>query len=225
MKIIGFGNKARQGKDYTAERLLRLLGDKCIILHFADALYKELQQDTPYGLIYPYWLADNQYCIFDKFSDRYIPTYTLVQSEELTRIFKKRQINRYYKMEGKDAEMLQWWGTNYRRAQDPDYWIKKLDEKLCSLDNSIEYVLIPDTRFKNEYKYIKNNGGLYVKVIATVNGEQYIDPSRPANHQSEIDLDNIEPDYIIQAEKGNLEELNSAIEKFYHYLTKNAKSY
>jgi hypothetical protein len=50
--------------------------------------------------------------------------------------------------------VLQWWGTGYRRRQNPDYWVEaprvgKLPKK----------VVITDVRFPNEMAMIKALGG------------------------------------------------------------------
>lgn len=48
-------------------------------------------------------------------------------------------------------DMLQWWGTEYRRRQDPDYWVKQLTARIqhYMLDGERRFV-ITDCRFDNE---------------------------------------------------------------------------
>jgi transposase-like protein len=45
----------------------------------------------------------------------------------------------------KQRHLLQWWGTEYRRAQDPDYWVKKLVARVQA--DQPRFALIADVRF------------------------------------------------------------------------------
>ena len=78
--------------------------------------------------------------------------------------------------------ILQWWGTEYRRAQDHDYWTKAWGRRVEQLDLEKMHVLVDDVRFMNELHVIKEHGGLIVKI------------ERPGfdganNHASETSLD------------------------------------
>lgn len=78
--------------------------------------------------------------------------------------------------------ILQWWGTEYRRNQDADYWTKAWSRKVEQLDLSQIHVLVDDVRFINELTAIKAHGGLIIKI------------ERPGfdganNHTSETSLD------------------------------------
>lgn len=59
-------------------------------------------------------------------------------------------------------QLLQLWGTEYRRAQDEDYWVKRLDERLAGLP--LNTVTIDDVRFPNEAAWVKANGGLLIHI-------------------------------------------------------------
>lgn len=54
--------------------------------------------------------------------------------------------------------ILQLWGTEYRRGQDPNYWIEAL---FLSLDPSKDYI-IDDVRFPNEADMIYTLGGFNI---------------------------------------------------------------
>jgi hypothetical protein len=61
--------------------------------------------------------------------------------------------------------IMQWWGTEYRRAADKDYWVKRMDSWLQSSEcPEHELVIIPDIRFTNEILYIADNGGYLILV-------------------------------------------------------------
>lgn len=51
--------------------------------------------------------------------------------------------------------LLQWWGTEYRRAQDPDYWLKRVGERLAAGGDFV----VTDVRFPNEVELIRRHGG------------------------------------------------------------------
>lgn len=67
-----------------------------------------------------------------------------------------------------DTEMirplLQWWGTDFRREQDPDYWVK-WGLKAAS-ESDAHVILFTDTRFPNEVEAIQRAGGFVVNVCA-----------------------------------------------------------
>ena len=109
--------------------------------------------------------------------------------------------------------VLQWWGTEYRRAQDPDYWTKAWSRKIEQFDLEQTHVLIDDVRFVNELNTIKVHGGLIVKI------------ERPGfdganNHASETSLDNYTDWSEIVVNDGTLEEFKSKIEKLKENLEK-----
>lgn len=79
--------------------------------------------------------------------------------------------------------LLQWWGTEYRRSTNPNYWTDKWTEKVdFALKEQHDHNLIiaPDVRFEDEYTLMKNLGAYMFKV------------NRPGNrddkHLSEISL-------------------------------------
>lgn len=79
--------------------------------------------------------------------------------------------------------LLQWWGTDYRRWQDPDYWVKSLR---CWLHNHVEAsVVVDDVRFPNEADLIHEMGGLLVRLEPFEGWE----PGPHAGHPSETALD------------------------------------
>lgn len=85
--------------------------------------------------------------------------------------------------------LLQWWGTEYRRAEDSDYWIKRLAERL---DNDF-HIVISDVRTPREVETVRAYGGEV----------WYID--RPdiaavgiSNHYTEVALEGVEFDRTIR---------------------------
>src|SRR5208282_6007914 len=154
--IIGFGNKARHGKDgaasaivdyYERRRFYHAVGApgqyitkeyKVVRLGFADALYEVARND--------------------------------------------------YNMTEKDASLLQKVGHQRRVLYGENYWVDQLAAKIKP---EHDIVVIPDMRYWNEAEWIKSKGG-WTQNITRLNadGTLFVDPSRPADHISEIALDN-----------------------------------
>lgn len=79
--------------------------------------------------------------------------------------------------------LLQFWGTDFRRKQDSDYWIKAVYEKV---KNNTGITIITDVRFPNEVGMIHSMSGKLVKIVR---------PDAPGisnmQHESEIILDGL----------------------------------
>ena len=79
--------------------------------------------------------------------------------------------------------LLQWWGTEYRRSTNPNYWIDKWLVKMSlplkeQPNNNL--IIAPDVRFENEYSIMKILGAYIFKVNRPSNRED--------KHLSEISL-------------------------------------
>lgn len=57
--------------------------------------------------------------------------------------------------------LLQFFGTDYRRAQDPLYWVKVAEKKLDETKN----YCISDGRFNNEWDMVRDRGGRVVRIF------------------------------------------------------------
>jgi len=82
-------------------------------------------------------------------------------------------------------ELLQWYGTDFVRAQNPDYWIVAMREHLRSL-RDVPLVILDDVRFGNEANLVLELGGKLVRI------EPYPGYTVSANiaaHASETALD------------------------------------
>ena len=197
MLIIGFGNRARQGKDSAAHAIKKdydiMAGffptAKVGIFKFATALYQEVNEAiAKFGLVQLLDLIHHN-------SNGFIDENDWVQPELNAEI---SDIAPY----GKHPKLLQYWGTNYRRAQDPDYWTKKL---FASIPNNIQIALITDVRFPNEAQGIKERDGYLVNVQRiNEDGFQYVAPDRPADHPSETALDSWNWDAYIKSKNPEL---------------------
>ena len=101
--------------------------------------------------------------------------------------------------------ILQLWGTEYRRKQDPGYWIKKNVERIERLrSNGCVAIVVDDMRFHNEAQALSEIGFTIVKVVVH-NAEQLrrvlardgsIDVKN-LSHASELQSDSMAANHII----------------------------
>lgn len=103
--------------------------------------------------------------------------------------------------------LLQWWGTDLRRSKDPDYWLKKLDDRLYQYpETGGPLICVTDVRFPNEAEVIKARGGLIVVVWAPTNlraqrlGLTQDELAERDRHPSERSMDNYPADVILVSE-------------------------
>ena len=102
--------------------------------------------------------------------------------------------------------ILQWWGTEYRRAEDPDYWTKAWGRKVESLELDRLHVLVDDVRFMNELDVIRSHGGLLIKIERPgFNGAN--------EHSSENSLDHINDWDAVIFNDGTLQQFLDKAEK------------
>jgi hypothetical protein len=102
--------------------------------------------------------------------------------------------------------ILQWWGTEYRRAQDPDYWTKAWGNRVEQYDLARTHILVDDVRFMNELNAIRAHNGLIVKI------------ERPGftganNHSSETSLDDYSEWDDVLVNDGTLEQFKEKVEE------------
>ncbi len=64
--------------------------------------------------------------------------------------------------------LLQWWGTEFRRSQQSDYWTRKLAEEIdhWKTTRRVPLIVVTDVRFDNEARLIRRHKGLVVEVYA-----------------------------------------------------------
>jgi hypothetical protein len=171
--ILGWGHRARQGKDTVCAEILTQRSDRFDVRKYAfgDEVKREVEAigAEKIALQYGIPLDPNP-----DMSDPLCPS-------------------------GKQSRVLQFWGTDVRRAQDPWYWLRKVAQRIEAEKPQI--ALISDVRFLNETFFPKACGGYVVKVSR----KGFLDPSRDPNHPSEAELDNFDGwDFIIEAEEGDL---------------------
>ena len=116
----------------------------------------------------------------------------------------------------KGRQLLQWWGTDIVRAQDPNFWVDSVVRLAKVIDKYVDYLIVDDCRFLNEIeawravKYV----ALDEATDALVNRQRFSDiitirVERPGHenaltpehrrHPSETELDDYIFDITIKA--------------------------
>lgn len=117
--------------------------------------------------------------------------------------------------------LLQYVGTDRVREYDPNFWVRFLSEILQIFSDEWDYVLIPDTRFKNEIDNMVYAGldVVHIRVVSDTRPSSLTDEQ--SKHPSETALDLVTPDAVIE-NNGSLDELGKkardmceTIEKLY----------
>ena len=86
----------------------------------------------------------------------------------------------------------QWYGTDFVRGADPDFWIKDLHKRTGHVQN----LIVTDCRFKNEAAYAKRNGLVLLRVTGhdrreTPEGDPVL------RHESERQVEDIACQFVI----------------------------
>ncbi|PIF29391.1 hypothetical protein CLU88_4320 [Acidovorax sp. 56] len=58
-------------------------------------------------------------------------------------------------------QIMQWWGTEYRRAAQPGYWVSKAAQRICYMHETLgtRLIVITDVRFDDEARLVRALGG------------------------------------------------------------------
>lgn len=205
--IIGFAGKAASGKTTAAKRMEKALDENTRIIPMAMVLRDEVEAflrrvgaDEYLPLVYG--------CQEDK-----VRTFYIDQERALNQCQKWGSfLAAHQEIQDRPGQtavtirrILQWWGTEYRRTQNPDYWTEAWAKKISRYDLEHTPILIDDVRFINELNCIKEQGGLIVKI------------ERPGfdganNHASETALDDYRDWDDIIHNDGTLEQFHRKVE-------------
>lgn len=152
MQIIGISGKMGTGKTVLMQELNKLL-PKVITVNFADILKDEVS--TLFS--FPY-----QWCYTEEGKSQ------LIVHPEKGKITVR--------------ELLQWYGTDVIRKNDPEHWNNKLWNNIRHTPKD-STVIIGDVRFPNEVEFIHNKEGKVIRLLPFQNW------SRNDDHESETALD------------------------------------
>ena len=100
--------------------------------------------------------------------------------------------------------LMQNYGTNVRRKDDPDYWVKQWEGKVLPSNRANHTV--DDCRFLNEAAAVKRVGGIIIRLIRT-------DMEHTDSHVSETEMDVIVPDFTIVCNGDDQEHLYAELDR------------
>ena len=215
MMLIGLAGSAGSGKDTVADYLVAQHG--FTKFSFSDALYREVSEafSIPIdelkhrgGKELPHPKLVEAYCKDPEFAK-------LMRAEADAR-------NAYVQPPVQVAArwvsysprwVLQHWGTEYRRAQDPDYWLKAASLwvqawlEVTKDDGQVHGGLVnTSVRFPNELAWIDEMQG----VVWHVRRHDVSGVASELQHVAEQELPVAEQDHILNND-GTIEELNTTV--------------
>lgn len=189
--LIGLTGANGAGKDTVAAMLCAELhkhGNSPAVIAFADALYAEVSaafnisvqalrerstKETPLDVL--------------KVSRCNAPWFSSVYSGS-------ESIHVWLGVPRSPRQILQWWGTEYRRKQQPDYWVMRLLQMVHALrDAGRSHIIITDVRFADEAQAIRSHGAQIWRVhrpnlmpsanghVSEVTGEEFAPESTILN--------------------------------------------
>lgn len=108
--------------------------------------------------------------------------------------------------------ILQHWGTEYRRKSDEFYWIKKIKPQVDILKTNADVIVFTDVRFLNEADFIRKElKGSIIKITAEA------DRVLKSDHRSETEMKYIKPDWLLP-NNGTVTELAEGVAFLIHDL-------
>lgn len=183
--LIAFTAYQRVGKSTAAEYLAEKY--KFQRINMKDALIAEMKEKFP-DLLREICIEEGLYFVWGGICT--------VLDSHIDELFKlKPPIMR---------ALMQNYGTEVRRGDNPNYWTEKWKIAYAKLHPA--NVVVDDVRFMEEYEAVKSMGGIIVRLTRP-------DILSGGTHESETEQDQIEADYTIECEQGNLQKLYTALDE------------
>lgn len=213
--IVGLTGPARCGKNTIADYLVANHGFTRIA--FSDALYKEVAEafDVPEEVLRSEATKDAKALTLAQCSNGVFARIATELIDARYRATGGPLLLAPWKEPLSPREILQWWGTEYRRAQDPQYWVKRLAEKMCQLtgdggDIHEARVAVDGVRFPNEEAFLRSLPGFEMWHIVRRDAPQVASHASEAE-QKRITVD-VERDVVIQ-NNGTIEQLRAIVDQ------------
>ena len=198
--VVGLGFKARSGKDTAAAAIIKARSADFDVRRyaFADALKREVNAAANE--------AGGMFALFNDLQVRGagLPNGKRIQLPEWVKYDPNPDMSDPLCPLGRQRTLLQWWGTEYRRAVNPFYWVLALEQVV--FQERPQFALITDMRFLNEFLWVKHKmSGHTIRFDRVGFSDVNVNPT----HASETELERAAFDYTIVAEDGNVSELAS----------------
>ena len=175
--LITLSGYTKTGKDTAADYLHRMHG--FVPIAFADGAYKEVSSSFGVDV--------------DFLKDREVKNnpnraLSIQLSDNIEYIQLMEALGYDLKAPRTSREILQTWGTEYRRGQDDNYWIKRTKEFIMLSDH--DDFVVTDARYQNEVWAMVELGSVLIRLEK--------DGCGPINdHSSEWVLPIEQADYVI----------------------------
>ena len=189
--IIALCGLAGAGKDTVADTLVTHAGFSKIA--FADALRREVAGAFNLG---------DQMCILTDRATKEQPTNAL----RMSRCSSIQFLHRMYDLAAQESpdfdydewvaaprsprQIMQWWGTEYRRHQEENYWTIRVSIRILAAARGTRWV-ITDCRFANEARAVRSIDGELWQVMRP--GQASVE----GGHASQNDGTHFKPDAIV----------------------------
>jgi hypothetical protein len=194
--VIGFGHRARSGKDTAAAFIVQERGEEYGVKSYSFA--RALKEEVTAAALN----AGGMRNLWNPSMWFYQENGNLIQLPDWVVFEEDAPVDDLCPL-GKQRTLLQWWGTEFRRSVNTNYWVDRLAETIAKENPRV--ALITDMRFPNEMDFVKQCGGDMVRVdrpsLPPLNGAA-------GAHPSELALANV-PDWewtAILKNDGTLEE-------------------
>lgn len=192
MLVLGLSGPAGSGKSAVAEYLVKRYG--FLRFSFSDALYREVA--AAFSLPDESLLRDR--------TTKEVPTERLALVDCLDDEFIGVAVQHIHGSRHPDNEplsprqVLQWYGSEYRRVQDPDYWVKRAQDWIHAAhyfhpypELRSQYFVNDSVRFQNEREWVhlfedSNIWHLHRDTVAPVHAHQSETPLPVLDGEREI---------------------------------------
>jgi hypothetical protein len=231
--LVGISGKMGSGKDTVASLLAERFSqsvEKVVIRSFADSLKEEVARIVAYTLMFQ---SENDFCdsvtSWSGISSTQAQELLKVLHPLVTSLLEQRvEPNKvtaellYRNPADKPLvrEVLKFWGNDVRRAQNPDYWVDMAAVYTEEQRGMGVSCIIPDVRRQNEAGFIKDAGGLLVRLNVSeeeqrkrlLSRDNKLSDRSAFNHITETDLDEYYRfDLILDTDSMGPEEVADAI--------------
>lgn len=185
--LFAMSGKMGAGKDTIGDEIAKFVEDKDFEVSktsYAEPLRKEISEIT----------IEVEFGVpIDELTDKYKTT-----EEEIYRLVELIDGYSIYEKTAETRRAMQYWGTDVRRKQNPNYWVNKTVQAVLDSINSGISIYVTDVRFPNEADAIVDLGGKLIRleVPTSVRADRIgsRDGNRPTEeslaHSSETGLDN-----------------------------------